>query len=97
MKFEWDLHKEASNIQKHGVSFEQASYVFSDPFALSTFDVEHSEMEDRWVLLGRPRSEVILVVIHTFRDKDGIESVRIISARKATKKERQAYQKRLPK
>ena len=97
MKFEWDVKKEKINITKHGVTFEQASYVFSDPYALNRYDDEHSEDEDRWVLLGKSLNETLLLVIHTFRDNQGIELVRIISARKATKKEKQAYQKRCPK
>ena len=83
--------------QKYGVTFEQALYVFSDQFALNRFDDEHSEDEDRWVLLGKSLNETLLLIIHTFRDDDGTEFVRIISARKATKKEKQAYQKRCPK
>ena len=96
MKFEWDKNKEKLNIKKHDVSFEQASYVFADKFALNRFDDEHSNEEDRWVILGRSINEILLLVIHTFRDKDGVEFVRIISARKATKKEKQAYQRRCP-
>ena len=94
MKFEWDRKKENINIKKHGVTFEQASYVFADPFALSRYDDEHSEDEDRWVLLGRSLNETILLVVHTFRDNNGKEFVRIISARKATKKEEKAYKER---
>ncbi len=94
MKFEWDTAKESINIQKHGVPFEQASYVFSDPFALNKYDEEHSHEEDRWVLLGKSLNEVITVVVHTFMEGDNIEFVRIISARKATAKERQVYQQR---
>jgi uncharacterized protein len=94
MKFEWDQEKEKINIQKHGVSFEQASYVFADPFALNRYDNEHSNEEDRWVLLGKVLNQLILIVIHTFKDNDGIELVRIISARKATKKEIQTYKQR---
>jgi len=97
MKFEWDKNKEDINIKKHGVTFEQASYVFADPYALNRFDDEHSDKEDRWVLLGKSLNETLLVVIHTFRDNDGIEFVRIISARKATKQEKQTYNKRCPK
>ena len=97
MKFEWDKTKESINIQKHGVGFEEASYVFSDIYALSRYDDEHSEDEDRWVLLGKSLSETLLLVVHTFRDKNGVEFTRIISARKATKKEKQAYQRRCPK
>ena len=94
MKFEWDRNKETLNIQKHGVTFEQASYVFSDKFSLNRFDDEHSEDEERWVLLGKSLNEILLLVIHTFRNDDGIEFVRIISARKASKKEKQIYEKR---
>jgi len=96
MKFEWDRKKENINIKKHGVTFEQASYVFTDPFALNRYDEEHSEDEERWVLLGKSLNETILIVAHTFRDKDGKEFVRIISARKATKKEEKSYKERCP-
>ncbi len=74
----------------------QAAYVFADPFALNKYDDEHSEGEDRWVLLGTTLNETILVVVHTFRDNDCEEFVRIISARRATKKEKQAYNERCP-
>ncbi|KOR29765.1 hypothetical protein TI05_14780 [Achromatium sp. WMS3] len=98
MKFEWDTRKEVINIKKHGISFEQASYVFADPFALNRYDDEHSEKEeDRWILLGKSLNEIILVVVHTFKNDENIELVRIISARKATKKEKHAYQQRHPK
>ena len=96
MKFEWDTNKEKINIEKHGVSFEQASYVFTDPFALNKYDGKHSKIEDRWILLGKSLNKLILVVVHTFREKNNVEIVRIISARKATKKEKTAYQKRRP-
>jgi hypothetical protein len=96
MKFEWDIKKEKSNINKHGISFEQASYVFGDPFSLSMYDPDHSEDEDRYVLIGKSRNEVILTVVHTFRNQDGIEMVRVISARKVTQKEKKIYQKRCP-
>jgi uncharacterized DUF497 family protein len=97
MKFEWDTEKEKTNIQKHGVSFEQASHIFTDPFALNKYDNDHSNTEDRWILLGQSLNKVILVVVHTFKDDNGIEFVRIISARKATNRENQAYQRRKPK
>ena len=97
MKFEWDSEKEQINIQKHGITFEQAAYVFADPFALNKYDDEHFEEEDRCLLMGKTLSEVILVVVHTFTDDDGIEYVRIISARKATKREQQEYHQRCPK
>ena len=97
MKFEWNTAKEKSNIKKHKVSFEQAAYVFSDIHSLSQYDNEHSEDEDRWILLGKSINEIILVVVHTFRGKDGIEIVRIISARHATKNEVKVYEKRCKK
>lgn len=96
MKFEWDTYKEKINIVEHGITFEQASYVFADPFALNKYDGEHSEDEDRWILLGKSLNETPLVVVHTFRNDGGTEFVRIISARRATKRERQAYHKRCP-
>jgi uncharacterized DUF497 family protein len=94
MKFEWDPLKEKINIKKHKVSFEEAAYVFADKHALSLFDSEHSEEEERWILLGKSLKAMILVVVHTFREKDGTETVRIISARKATKNEQKVYEKR---
>ena len=97
MKFEWDRKKENINIKKHGVSFEQASYVFADPFALNSYDEAHSDTEERWVLLGKSLGKTILLVVHTFRDYDGKEFVRIISARTATKKEEKVYKERCPK
>ena len=97
MKFEWDRKKENINIKKHNVTFEQASYVFADPFALSRYDEAHSDDEERWVLLGKSLNETILLVAHTFRDNDGKEFVRIISARRATKKEEKSYKERCPK
>jgi len=97
MKFEWDTHKEKANVRKHGITFEQASFVFADPFGLNKYDDEHAENEDRWILLGKSFSEVVLVVVHTFRENNGTEVVRIISARRATKQEQQAYHNRCPK
>ena len=94
MKFEWDKAKETLNKQKHGISFEQAAYVFADPWALNRYDDEHSVDEERWVILGKSINEVILIVVHTFKNDQGIETVRIISARKATKQEQQSYQQR---
>lgn len=97
MKFEWDSEKERINVQKHGITFDQAAYVFADPFALNKYDDEYSEEEDRWLLMGKTLSEIIIVVVHTFTDYEGIEYVRIISARKATKREQQEYYQRCPK
>ena len=97
MKFEWNKNKEKLNIKKHKVTFEQASYVFADKFALNKFDEKHSENEDRWIILGKSLNETLLLVVHTFRDNNNEEFIRIISARKATKKEKQTYNKRCPK
>ena len=97
MKFEWNKDKEQINIRKHGVTFEQASFVFADPFSLNLYDDEHSDDEDRWILLGKALNKTLLLVIHTFKDDDNIELVRIISARKATKSEKKIYNKRCSK
>lgn len=91
MKFEWDENKNRANIQKHGIDFAEAIYVFSDKFALSIPDDEHSDDEERWVILGKNLHEKVVLVVHTFRDND---IIRIISARKAIKSEQQAYHAR---
>ena len=96
MKFEWDPNKEVINTRKHGVTFEQAAYVFADPYALSKYDEEHSEEEDRWLLLGKAMNDAMLVVVHTFKKQGNVEVVRIISARRATKNEIKEYQSRSP-
>jgi uncharacterized protein len=67
MKFEWDINKETLNLKKHGVSFEQAAYVFADPYALSVFDENHSENEDRWVLLGKTIKNFCLLLFILLR------------------------------
>ena len=91
MLFEWDEAKNQANIRKHGVNFREAAYVFSDPLALNIPDDDHSEDEERWVLLGKNRNERILLVVHTYRQG---ESIRLISARKATPSEQATYLKR---
>ncbi len=91
MKFEWDENKNKENIQKHGVDFRDAAYVFSDPFALSLPD-DYSNEEERWLLLGMNLKQQILLVVHTFRCDD---ITRIISARKATNQEKTTYLKRV--
>jgi uncharacterized DUF497 family protein len=90
MKFEWDENKNQQNIQKHGVDFREAVYVFSDPFALNLPD-KYSEDEERWLMLGINLKEQILLVVHTFRYDD---VTRIISARKATGREKTTYLQR---
>ena len=84
MEFTWDESKAALNIQKHKVSFEEAKTVFDDVEALFMSDPDHSETEERFILLGMSLSLRLLIVCHCYRDNDNI--IRIISARKATKK-----------
>ena len=94
-EFDWDPVKARQNLKKHGVSFERAARIFLDPFAISIFDEKHSESEDRWITIGSEANEVLLVVVHAFRNIDTENSlVRVISARKATKEEAQQYHER---
>lgn len=94
MLFEWDPLKNNNNIRKHGISFEKAVYVFTDRNALSIYDDEHSEHEDRWITIGLIPEGNVLVVIHTDRVYiENQEVIRIISARKATDKETADYNK----
>lgn len=96
MKFAWDANKEKANKQKHRVSFTEACFVFSDKYALTMFDNEHSTEEERWVTMGQAPNGKVLLVFHTYRNIDGVEFVRIISARKAAKKESKQYYERRP-
>ena len=89
LNFEWDGRKEKANINKHGVSFNEARTVFYDENALQFFDPDHSEDEDRFILLGMHFKLRILVVYHCFRMGENV--VRIISARKANSNEEHAY------
>ncbi len=91
MKFQWDEIKNRKNKKKHDVSFQQACLVFADENALTIFDDDHSDSEDRWITLGRILSDNIILVVHTYRIKKDTEIIRIISARKATKKEQEQY------
>lgn len=88
LEFEWDGAKASSNRRKHHVGFEEASTAFADPCSLSIPDPVHSEDEDRWILLGASASGRLLVVVHV--ERDGI--IRIISARRATARERRQYE-----
>jgi uncharacterized protein len=87
--FEWDEAKSRANRKKHGVSFEEARSAFLDENARVLPDPEHSEEEERFVLLGLSTSLRILVVCHCYRQKD--EVIRIISARKADREEQRQY------
>ena len=87
MRFEWDPEKARLNITKHGVSFEEAATAFADPLSITRFDPDHSEDEDRYLLLGATHAGRLVVVAHT----DRRDKVRIISARLATRRERRTY------
>ena len=89
MRFEWDEQKNRRNLAKHRVSFETARLVFDDPQSLSIQE-RVVEGEERWQTLGMV-SGIILIVVHTYRGEDREEVIRLISARKATARERQAY------
>lgn len=93
IQFEWDENKNTSNKKKHGISFEEAQTVFYDEEALVRDDPDHSEDEDRFLILGFSYAANMLVVSHCCRGKD--EIIRIISARKATRTETSQYNERL--
>ena len=89
IRFEWDPAKAAVNERKHGVSLDEASTAFADPFARVIFDPDHSGEEDRFVLLGLSMVSRVLVVCHCCREGDQV--IRLISARKADRHERNQY------
>ena len=89
MRFAWDEAKAGENWHKHGVSFEEASTVFADEKARLKHDPDHSQEEDRFLLLGFSAKLRVLIVCHAYREND--EVIRIISARKATPNERKQY------
>ena len=91
VKFEWDGTKAKSSLRKHGVSFVEAKSVFYDDFAIQFYDDESSQLEeDRFLLLGQSMNSKVLMVCHCEREEGGV--IRIISARKATNKEREFYE-----
>jgi uncharacterized DUF497 family protein len=87
--FQWDENKSRSNKKKHGVSFEEAETVFFDEKAIRYEDPDHSQDEDRFIMLGMSILLRVLIVCHGYRSEDRV--IRIISARKATKSEAAAY------
>ena len=89
ISFSWDDRKNIANQKKHRVAFEEAQTVFFDDYAIEYYDPDHSESEDRFLMLGHSYRIQVLVVSYTFRK--GETEIRIISARKATKKELKAY------
>ena len=95
--FEWDPVKAKENLKKHRISFERAAEIILDPLAVTVRDDEHSEGEERWVTLGKDRRGSILLLIHTFSEITAEECrIRIISARKANKRETRQYEETQP-
>jgi hypothetical protein len=86
--FEWDFKKAKTNLEKHGISFEEASTAFRDPMSLTIDDPFHSGDEERLILIGMSYNSRMLVIVHI----ESGDNIRIISARKATKKERNYYE-----
>ncbi len=91
INFDWDPAKADSNIKKHGVSFEESCSVFYDEFAVQFFDQKNADQEDRFLMLGMSNKTNVLIVCHCERDNGN--TIRIISSRKATKKEQMHYQR----
>ena len=89
IKFEWDPPKAATNLKKHQVSFEEAQSVFYDELAVQFFDEDHSSVEERFLMLGMSSQARLLIVCHCEREQGGV--IRIISARKATRRESAFY------
>ena len=87
--FDWDENKNDINRRKHGIDFEEASTVFFDEQAILFDDPEHSEYEERFLLLGMSESANVCIVCHCYRESETV--IRIISARKATRKEEERY------
>jgi len=88
LRFEWDARKAQANLRKHGVSFAEAATAFEDPLSLTIPDPDHSAVEERFVLIGQSRHQHLVVVAHVERDA----TIRIISARPATRRERTSYE-----
>lgn len=93
MQYEWSEDKEILNIRKHGISFDTAKTVWSDPAALEFYDDEHSDTEERFIIIGKtPRGKTLFVI---FCEKLEGEVIRIISARRATTSEKEQYERQL--
>lgn len=90
--FEWDSAKAQANLLKHGVSFDEAATVFLDPDALDGPDESHSRTESRFRRLGKSVDGRVLIVAYTLRRTGSAETIRVISARRASRRERAAYQ-----
>jgi uncharacterized protein len=93
LEFTWDAAKAAANLAKHGVAFAQGATVFADALALTVFDQEHSEFEERWFTLGMDSAGKLLAVSHTYTATGAASArVRMISVREATRNERRQYE-----
>jgi hypothetical protein len=88
VNFEWGPEKAAANVRKHGVSFQEAATVFADPLSLTYYDPDHSSEESRYLTVGLSRARRLLIIAHTDRGAN----IRIISARKATRREIRQYE-----
>ena len=93
MKIEWDENKNRTNNKKHGISFKEAAEVFEDPFHISLLDIRFDYFEERWITIGAAKNGKIVVVGHLYHLTPSEEAIRIITARKATKQEREQYEK----
>ncbi len=90
MNFIWDSEKANHNLKKHKISFEEALTVFYDPFAQTAHDPDHSDDEERFIIIGHSHKNNLLFIIHIY--KEDAETIRIISARKATKREQKDFE-----
>ena len=88
MQFEWDAAKATANLSKHGVSFDEARTVFDDPLYVDFYDPDHSDEEQRYIIIGKSRRDRLLMVSYTERD----DTIRMISARELTPVERKEYE-----
>lgn len=88
MNFEWDENKAASNLKKHGVSFDEAKTVFDDPLYIDFYDPDHSDGEDRYIMMGMSLQNRLLLVAYTERG----DAIRLISARETTQTEQKLYE-----
>ena len=92
--FDWDIKKARANVRKHKLSFERAATIFRDPNLLSIPDPEHSPLEERGITMGLDEAGILVVISHTFlKIRRNKSTIRIISARKATKRETKQYEK----
>ena len=94
MEFDWSKTKAGDNLRKHGISFSEASEVFSDPLHISVLDFRFDQLEERWISIGMTAKGKLIVVGHLYSitREQGKETIRIITAREATRKEREQYE-----